>query len=58
MASDARGAEYPTVELADSLKEMVTEMAPDLGATTFADLLGAALSEVDWREIARNILDA
>ena len=56
MASDARGAECPAVELADSIKAMVEEMAPDLGASMFSDLLGAALSEVEWIEIARNIL--
>jgi len=26
-------------------------MVPDLGASLAADLLGAALSEVDWQEI-------
>ena len=39
-------------DLANSLKAWVEEMAPDLGASMFADLLGAALSEVDWSEIA------
>ena len=39
-------------EYAQKLKEWVEEMAPDLGASMFADLLGAALSEVDWHEIA------
>lgn len=29
---------------------------PDLGATLAADLMGAALSEVNWREIATNWL--
>ena len=38
--------------LAQSLKDWITDMAPDLGASMFADLLGAALSEVDWYEIA------
>ena len=39
-------------EYAQTLKEWVEEMAPDLGASMFSDLLNAALSEVDWREIA------
>jgi hypothetical protein len=43
-------------ELADWLKEYVEESAPDLGASMFADLLNAALSDVDWAEIAENIL--
>jgi hypothetical protein len=39
--------------LADDLKSWVTdELAPDLGATFAADLLGYALGEVDWHEIA------
>jgi hypothetical protein len=43
--------------LADGLQGLVEDAAPDLGASMFADLLGAALSRVDWFEIARNILD-
>ena len=43
--------------LADWAKEWVTEeLAPDLGATVAADLLGYALGEVDWVEIAENKL--
>ena len=43
--------------LADSLKEWVTsEMIPDLGASLAADLLGAAVSEVDWYEVAEHYL--
>ena len=47
----ARGARDEW-ELADELKSYVEDMAPDLGASMFADLLGAALSEVNWQEIA------
>jgi hypothetical protein len=36
---------------AQALKDWVEEMMPDLGATMWADLLGSALSEVDWDEI-------
>lgn len=50
---------YWTVEesrrfnVADRFKEWVTDdLAPDLGATFAADLLGYALGEVDWHEIA------
>ena len=49
--------ENAQIALADRLKEEITESAPDLGASMFADLLGAALSEVDWHEIAENWLD-
>ena len=41
-------------DLADRLKGWIEEMAPDLGATMYADLLNAALSEVDWYEIAEH----
>ena len=42
---------------AEWLKDWVTEeMVPDLGASLAADLLGAALSEVDWQEIVDNWL--
>jgi len=44
--------------LADGLKEWVTdEMIPDLGSSLAADLLGAAVSEVDWYEVAEHYLD-
>ena len=45
--------------LADTLKAWVEEdLLPDLGATLAADLMGAALCEVDWNEIADNLLTA
>lgn len=40
--------------LADRLKDEIEEAAPELGASMWSDLLNAALSEVDWREIAAN----
>jgi hypothetical protein len=44
--------------LADTLKDWVTdELAPDLGASFAADLLGYALGEVDWHEIADSWLE-
>ena len=40
-------------DVADMLKAWVTDdLAPDLGASFAADLLGYALGEVDWSEIA------
>ena len=40
-------------EVAEGLKRWVTEdLAPDLGATFAADLLGYALDCVDWYELA------
>ena len=38
--------------LADQLKEEVVEASPLCEASMYTDLLGAALSEVDWLEIA------
>jgi hypothetical protein len=41
------------IAVADELKSWVRdELAPDLGASFAADLLGYALDEVDWLEIA------
>jgi hypothetical protein len=46
--------------MADALRDFVTDpdngLMPDLGATMASDLLGAALSEVNWREIADHYL--
>ena len=40
-------------DLASLLKDWVSgDLAPDLGATFAADLLGYAIDEVDWYEIA------
>lgn len=44
--------------LADQLKEWIAEMNPLASdASLFSDLLGAALGEVDWYEIAGNFLE-
>lgn len=42
--------------LADALKSYVEESLPDLGGSIAADLLGAAMSEVDWSELAEHKL--
>jgi len=38
---------------ADMIKEFIDELAPDLEASMFSDLLNSALGEVDWFELAR-----
>ncbi|MDE2103989.1 MAG: hypothetical protein KGL39_42525 [Patescibacteria group bacterium] len=48
--------ERAALDLADKLKEQITDAAPDLGASCYADLLGAALSEVNWMEIAEAMI--
>ena len=56
--------QYPDDEvgLARAIQEFVCDpengLVPDLGATMASDLLNAALSEVNWREIAESILEA
>ena len=44
--------------LEESLREFVEcDMIPDLGASLASDLLGAAMSEVDWSELAELYLE-
>ena len=44
-------------DAADMLKDFIGDMNPLLDdASLWSDLLGAALSEVDWYEIAENYL--
>lgn len=48
-----------TGNMAGLLQDMHDEGRPDSGGSgVFHDLLSAALSEVNWREIARNCIDA
>ncbi len=52
-----------TVELADVMKDQTEEGATEEGAPRkvhglYADLLNAALSEVEWRDIAEHYIDA
>lgn len=42
--------------LAEQLKSESTDTAPDLGASVYSDLLQAALDDVNWKEIAENII--
>lgn len=50
--------ENAAYELADCLKEHFEEEAESLNipASTFSDLLNAALSEVNWQEIAESMI--
>ena len=38
---------------ADTLKHWVNRLMPDLGGTLAGDLLGYALAQVNWDEVAR-----
>jgi hypothetical protein len=53
-------AERAAFTLADDIQENHEEAASDLlpEAGIFTDLLNAALSEVDWHEIAEDLIDA
>ena len=42
--------------LAQQLKDELTEAVPDLGSSVYSDLLGAALDEVNWTELAESLL--
>lgn len=50
--------ERAVLALEKHLKNEIEESAPDLGASMFSDLLGAALSEVNWHEIASNWIES
>lgn len=43
--------------VADALKEETEENAPDLGCSFYSDVLSAAISEVNWYEIAQHYVD-
>ena len=48
--------ERATLDLSDRLKSEHEEQQPDLGCTLWADMLGAAMSEVNWYEIAEHYI--
>jgi hypothetical protein len=46
-----------TSNLAEQLKTEFSDSMPDLGASCWADLLNAALGEVNWYEIAESLME-
>lgn len=59
MAREAQRTETgrePRFVLADRIKNFVQEQAPALNASLYLDLLQAALSEVNWVEVAEHYL--
>jgi hypothetical protein len=46
----------PQFILAARLKEWFEEMQPEMAASVWLDLLNAAISEIDWNEIAESYL--
>ena len=53
----AYALEGETWALTKEIEEYVREDAPDLGASTYGDLLGAALSSVNWYAIAESFCE-
>ena len=49
-------AQSATVALAERLKDEIRDGSPLDGPTVYTDLLNAALGEVDWHEIAVELL--
>lgn len=47
----------PVFILADRLKSEYDDARPDVGASVWADLLSAALGEVNWHEIAEQLIN-
>lgn len=43
------------IALADYIKELMEEGQPEMQNSCYLDLLNAAMAEVDWDEIAKNI---
>ena len=41
---------------AQAFKDWITEMLPDLGGCLAQDLMNAALSEVDWKEVSEQFI--
>lgn len=45
-----------TYILSDALEDWIKDMVPELESGMFQDLLNAAISEVDWHELAEHYL--
>jgi hypothetical protein len=43
--------------IADALKDETEQNAPEIGNGFYSDILSAAISEVNWYEIAKNWID-
>lgn len=56
LAKQAKREGNPAGALADMIKDVLTDNAPELPASVYSDLLGAALERVDYYEIAETWL--
>lgn len=50
-------AERATLDLADALEQDFEENAPDLKSGPYADILNAAMQEINWYEIAAHYIE-
>ena len=57
MWGSARTKRDARSDLADTLKDGMEELMPELPASVWSDLLTSAFQEVDWREIAENYIE-
>ena len=55
-AEDSHDQSDAIRNLAEQLKEEISDNAPTTQPSVYSDLLNAALSEVNWAEIAENLL--
>ena len=53
----AKALDTDAAQLASEIEESVKESAPELGASTYADLLGAVMSSVNWYAIAESFCE-
>jgi hypothetical protein len=51
------GKDKAAYSLTGAIKDEIETNGPDLGASLYADLLGSALDNVDWREIAESLIE-
>lgn len=57
MATQAKGTDVPRVTLADDLETLLREGDPtNAEASPYADIMGWALGQVDWFELADHYL--
>jgi len=54
---DSIDFEQAQIMLSQMLHDEIEDSMPDLGATLWADLLGSAVCEVNWHEIAGDMLE-
>lgn len=57
LARSAAKKEHGQYELADTLKNLVENISPNLGTSMFSDLLTHAIDQANYDEIAASLLE-